>query len=1255
MPAARREGADPIAFFAANLAVGMATTVSPEDDPTEAVPGSIRTQEGAGPAGMTAPHDRTPDAPDHAGPGEAIPESSVSTLTGRSDDRYYREVARLGIQVAEALEYAHRRGVLHRDIKPPNLVLDPLGNIWITDFGLAKFEEGEDLSHSQDVIGTLRYMAPERFRGVSTARCDVYALGATLYETITLRPPFQGKDQLQLIRQVENDTPVPPREIERNIPRDLETIVLKALAKSPEDRFSTAKEMADELRRFVENRPIRSRPIPMYQRLWRWCKRDPGLAGASLTAAALVVVLAVVSSLAAWNYRTQLKKVKASQAYAVAEYKKGQEKLFQAHYDRAQAQRFSRREGQRFQSLAAIEEAVRIGRELRLPPESFDRLRDQAIACLALPDLEPTGRAITRPPGVIAGAFDLALTRHALRFRDGAVSVRRVADEQEIARFKARGDRDISVFGFSPDGRYLATTHRPDPALSVWDIDRRAVALEDPGPVNDSAAKFSPDSRRIAVCHQNGELLVYNLVTGQPSRRWRLPAPAHHLAFRGDGAQVAIPYSVEKRWSCGILEVETGRLVRSFPLPGGNSVAWSPDGTTLATACDDQKIYLWDAATGIRRATLEGHINLGLSAAFHPAGTLLASGGWEGRTWLWDPVLGRPWLTLTGGLWQEFSPDGRLIVGSDSQFTPYLVDPALEYRTFARPSDKRLNHGRVSVHRDGRLLALGTDQGAAIWDLARGTELAFLPIGLAQHVMFEPSGDVVTSGAAGVERWPIRFDPDRAELRIGPPRRLAGFPPTDCGLGEDRSGRIVAVAYRSAVHVLTPQREFTVSHLDDCRSADVSPDGQWLATGSSMFGGVRIWRIADGAEVSKLRIEGGTGAYFSPDGKWLMTDATPCRLWEVGTWQEYRQIGGYGKAFSPDGRQVVVQDSDQALRLVEAETGRMLARFESPDQCFGWTTFSPDGSRLVVSTNDGPAVHVWDLRRIRRRLAKLGLDWDAPAFPEEDPADQSAPPLPPPHVDYGPLAGHLEQFSEDDESRLRRYTARLETAPKDADAYHHRGHAPHDLERYREAIDDLTRAIELRPRDAHFLGFRAHLYEHLKHDQSEIADLEAALKLKPDQQTVRERLAHCCNHCAWELANAPGSGRDLERALSLARRAVELAPSEGGYVNTLGVVLYRAGRYAESIDTLELSRTARRGQIDGFDLFFQVMAHHRLNHLEQARSHFEQARSWMEAHRNDLDPKYLKELTDFRAEAEAVLAGPGGVTELPDDVFAEPR
>jgi WD40 repeat protein len=198
---------------------------------------------------------------------------------------------------------------------------------------------------------------------------------------------------------------------------------------------------------------------------------------------------------------------------------------------------------------------------------------------------------------------------------------------------------------------------------------------------------------------------------------------------------------------------------------------------------------------------------------------------------------------------------------------------------------------------------VGSDRGAVLWDLARGTELAFLPIGNAWHLRFEPSGDLLTSGAAGVLRWPVRLDPQRGEFRIGPPRRLP-LPASLGGLGEDRRGRIVAVANFGTAHVLTPERAFQVGPLDDCRTVAVSPDGQWLATGTHVVShGAQVWRIRDGAKVADLPIDYGTGVAFSPDWQWLMTSIPPCRLWAVGSWQEARHFLGLGfNCFSPDGR-----------------------------------------------------------------------------------------------------------------------------------------------------------------------------------------------------------------------------------------------------------------------------------------------------------------------------------------------------------------
>ena len=341
----------------------MCTTMGDEIEHTGKTSRALGFEPGRAQPVIPPAHEPPPDSGDVQDDAQPSPDGSSSTLIGKSVARYYREVARLGAQVADALAYAHKRGILHRDIKPPNLILDPLGNIWITDFGLAKLEEVDDVSQSHDIAGTLRYMAPERLRGISTAQCDLYALGTTLYEMLTLRPPFEGQDQLQLIRQIENDAPVPPRQLERHIPRDLETIVLKALAKNPNDRFDTAEQMAGELRLFVENRPIRSRPIPFYQQFWRWCRRNPGLAGANITAAVLTTILAIVSTLAAFSL-------------ARAEHKTRLQ-LFESLTSQARALRFSRQAGQRFDSLDALKQAEEIGRGLKLPPEKFDQLRDR--------------------------------------------------------------------------------------------------------------------------------------------------------------------------------------------------------------------------------------------------------------------------------------------------------------------------------------------------------------------------------------------------------------------------------------------------------------------------------------------------------------------------------------------------------------------------------------------------------------------------------------------------------------------------------------------------------------------------------------------------------------------------------------------------------------------------------------------------------------------------------------------------------------
>ncbi len=601
------------------------------------------------------------------------------------------------------------------------------------------------------------------------------------------------------------------------------------------------------------------------------------------------------------------------------------------------------------------------------------------------------------------------------------------------------------------------------------------------------------------------------------------------LAFSPDGQRIAATDNLAPAPHCRIIEAQTGRIVRTISLRGTATVGWSPDGATLATSCGDHKIYLWNAASGARRFALEGHTNGGLSAGFDPTGSLLASDGWEARLCLWDPVLGRSWLSEPGEslIDDHFSADGRIVLSLEDQLTTYQVEPARAYRTLALEPGDEIGYGRAAIRNDGRVLALGTSAGVVFWDLAHRTQLAFLPIGRAEILLFEASGDLLTNGSIGVQRWPVRLDLDRGEFHIGPPHQLP-FPTVPEEITEDRTGQILALAGVDTAYVHTPERTFPVRPLDDVRSVAISPDGEFLATGSHGKTGAQVWRIRDTARVAHLKIDGLIRVAFSPDGKWLMTRNPPCRLWEAGTWREARQIGGQGLAFSPDGNLLAVQDPNRVIRLVEVPTGRTLARLESPDGCVVWTAdWSPDGSRLSVSTRDGPAVHIWDLRAIRAHLDVIGLDWDAPAYSGLDPANPSAPPLPSLQVDYGPMAGHIEHFTQSPQALFVRYTARLRDVPTDAEAFHHRAHALVQLKRNREGIDDFTEAIRLRPDDAHLWASRGEIHAILELLEPAITDLEAALAIEPGQPKVRSLLAMCRNNRAWELATGPDSGSDL--------------------------------------------------------------------------------------------------------------------------------
>ncbi len=269
-----------------------------------------------------------PESPSVGGAASAA--TTISRERSADHLRYFDRAAGLGRQAAMALEHAHQAGIVHRDVKPGNLLLDLRGQLWITDFGLAQVTGDVGLTITGEMLGTLRYASPEQVlarRGIVDHRSDIYSLGATLYELLTLRPPFDGRDRNALIRQIADDEPASPRSLEPSIPAELETIVLKALRKEPADRYATAQEMADDLQRFLDGRPILARRPTLSERLRAWSRRHPAIVG---TGAAALVLLSAASLVSTAIVRREQAKTLAEQRKAEAAYRREHQRAEEA-------------------------------------------------------------------------------------------------------------------------------------------------------------------------------------------------------------------------------------------------------------------------------------------------------------------------------------------------------------------------------------------------------------------------------------------------------------------------------------------------------------------------------------------------------------------------------------------------------------------------------------------------------------------------------------------------------------------------------------------------------------------------------------------------------------------------------------------------------------------------------------------------------------------------------------------------------------
>jgi eukaryotic-like serine/threonine-protein kinase len=1117
----------------------------------------------------------------------------------------------LFISVCQAVQHAHQKGIIHRDLKPSNVLVtmhDDKAVVKVIDFGIAKaigqqLTEKTLFTNFAQMIGTPIYMSPEQAQisGLDVdTRSDIYSLGVLLYELLTAMTPLDrerlrtaGFDEIRrIIREEDPARPSTrmttlgqvggtvaanrrsdPERLSALFRSELDWIVMKALDKDRNRRYESASAFAGDVERYLQNEQVQACPPSAGYRLRKFLRRYKGaVLAASLVA--LVLVGGIIGT--TWGL------IRATDAEAEAVGEAGQketalaaarrseqdatDQLFLALLNQARGGRFSRQMGQRLDSLAALEQAARIRPD--------ERLRDEAIAALALPDIRRGPSLHAAPTGAGGVVFDGPYRSYAQLDNQGIISIRSIPDNEEIRCITTK-TQGLWALLLSPNGQFLAVVDADRYALQLWRVaDGKPLLREEQLPCLGVA--FSPDSRQLAVARSDW-IVSIDLESGQETNRWRLPSRACALAFHPRDRRLAVGYSSSKVAS--IYDSAQGSHIADLPVGAMNDqvVAWHPDGARLAVAGSDPRIQIWDVTTQRKLATLEGHVEHVKVLSFHPTRGLLASRSWDAVLRLWDPATGRQLMQLPLAATLRFSSTGQWLgcLSQGSEAVQLLeVTPSREYRTIVSSLGAGQGHyhdGDISA--DGRLLAIGMGEGARLWDLSGGRELAFLPSG-SHSVLFQSDGRaLLTCGDGGLHRWSIQDSREAAnELRLGPPEHIT-LPFVPHRVVRSPDGRTLAIVSETAgAGLLMDVSSAAVQgqQFAHPRASFValSQDGRWAASSGWHSDRVRLWNAKTGNMVHEWVLGTPTRVVFTPDSRALII----CRsdaftFWDVESLQPIRRLArdvvhypGH-VAFSSDGKLMALEMEPAVIHIQEVATGRIVARLEDPhgDRA-GWMTFTPDGTQLVVAAPYAKAIHVWDLRAIRERLKGMGLDWEWPAFRPIEPQTQAAEVA---KVDI--LPGELAKPGLTREQRARLALAQ-----------------------YRRDVD-----------------------------------------AGPNNPMA-------CNNLAWLYLTAPPALRDVNAALPLAENAVRLAAENAQYRNTLGVAYYRAGRYRDAVDMLRANLDKQDDTGLAFDLYFLAMSHYRLGEAGRARDYYDWAVRWTRA-QPALSAGYLEELTAFRFEAEELL------------------
>ena len=923
-----------------------------------------------------------------------------------------RAAAKLMQTVCEAVAYAHEKGVIHRDLKPGNILIDQSGQPRVSDFGLAKqVSSDNELTTTGQILGTPSYMPPEQALGKleDVGRpSDIYSLGAVLYATFTGRPPFQAATSVETLRLVVEELPLAPRLLNPSIPRDLETICLKCLEKSISRRYFSARDVAEELGRFLNGEPILAQPAGRLRKLARWYRRHWAMATTGLSILFTVFIVASVLGMTAGRLKSELAKTTKAESAARKANGEAKEQLWAAYLSEANAQHRSKQSGQRLGTLRTIRKAM----ELSVPAgRSLGELRTAASAALCLPDLE-VEKSLPHASRRAQFAVDNRLTLFGVDDDSGRTFVVREIGTDAIRMTIPLAEWLFDYHGpiFSPDSELLVYPKVVDgePHLHLWRVGSE-VPVIDLGK-DASMVTFQPDGRRCAVGHVNGLLRMLDCRTFQELARYESGLTASALAVAWNPRLPQLAIMDRNQWR--VVSADSGTIISNREVPEGLEgwPAWDPTGKRLSAGASDKNIGIWNSiTTDLTVAPIHGHLRGGTIVRFTPDGHRLVSNDWGHIIRLWDTHTGQQLLSVPAtGVKLQFSDDGRHLAGDSTPSALRILryESGNEFRTIWEHAGKDSQfihfHSVPCVNSTGRIFAIRTPSGLCLIDLHHDEIVCRLPIHGNGPFRFQETADgecLWTYGTSGLISWPINVNRDQSEATMGPPERIANIA-TENTWSSSADGNLVLVPTHEGglLWNRTTRQRTILAHPPDVRTCAVTPDGRIGITASHAMQdiGIMVWDLKSQQKVADLPVPGFASAAASPDGQWLVTSGDGTRLWRVGQWKNSRLLQPFRAqpCFTPDSRLLALSDDLSVIRLLEPESGREIAVLTAPERTrLLPLAFTPDSARLISYGEETGALHIFDLRAIREGLVAMDLDWDFPPFPLETQSDRSADPL----------------------------------------------------------------------------------------------------------------------------------------------------------------------------------------------------------------------------------------------------------------------